>query len=200
MDKFEALCSKVKPYLDMKFGDLPSTLRGEVGKVIAKKEWDLSSPQQRARRLLWHDLRRDPSTDRNTLAAHDTFANEAESLANGLIGAALARWNLEVERTVEIHRLLTKKNIHTKVDGRVVVTTDNGDLSGIQRAFRVWFWKWWREHDRTAPSRDDVYTRFGLPRGIARRPSVELLSLVRVDFRQKVGQKGVSKRGKRPIK
>ncbi len=176
MNDFESLCSKAEPYFDKKFDGLPGSLRGDVGKVISKLEWDRSSPQQRARKLLWHDLRRDPATDGNALAAHDTFADEAESLARDLVAAARARWNLQSEPTARSH-----------------VAKAVGDAAAIQRAFRVWFWKWWREHDRTAPSRDEVYNQFGRPRGIARRPSMELLKLVRADVRQKVGQKGTSK-------
>ena len=171
-----------------------------VGKVISKLEWDRSSPQQRARKMFWHDLRRDPRTDRAALAAHDTFLDEAESLATELIGAARARWNLKVERIVEIHRFIIKKNIRRKMVGDVLETTEIGDLSAIQRAFRIWFWKWWREHNETAPSRNEVYTQFGQPRGIGRRPSIELLKFVRAVARQKVGQKGSSKRDKQPTK
>lgn len=200
MDEFESLFSTVEPHFDKKFDGLPRNLRKAVGKVISKLEWDRSSPQQRAGRMFWHDLRRDPRTDRAALAAHDTFLDEAESLATGLIGAARARWNLKVERIVEIHRFITKKNISSKAVGAVLETTDVGDLSAIQRAFRVWFWKWWREHKMTAPSRTDVYKQFGYPLGIGRRPSIELLKLVRADARQKVGQKGTSKQAKQPTK
>ena len=200
MDEFDSLCCKVEPHFDKKFDGLPRNLREALEKIISKLEWNRSSPQQRARTLFWHDLRRDPTTDRAALAPHDTFADEAERLARELIATARARWNLKVERTVEIHRFITKKNIRSRVVGDGLVTTDVGDLSAFQRAFRIWFWQWWREHNKTAPSRNDVYMRFGRPRGIARRPSIELLELVRGDVRQKVGQKGTSKRAKQPTK